>query len=32
MVDDYLTGWKYEIEQFSKVAKIASKFLKKKSL
>lgn len=28
MVDDYLTGWRYEIEQFEKVAKVASKLLK----
>lgn len=31
MVDDYITGWEYEIEQFSKVAQIASKFIKKKT-
>uniref|UniRef100_A0A915EN69 Fatty acid desaturase domain-containing protein n=1 Tax=Ditylenchus dipsaci TaxID=166011 RepID=A0A915EN69_9BILA len=29
MVDDYFTGWKHEIEQFQKVARVASKLLKK---
>lgn len=32
MVDDYFTGWKYEIEQFDKVAKIASKLLSKSDI
>ncbi|KAI1717767.1 fatty acid desaturase domain-containing protein [Ditylenchus destructor] len=27
MVDDYVTGWKYEIEQFRRVAKIAAEKL-----
>jgi len=29
MVDDYLTGWKYEIEQLRNVSKIASKMVDK---
>lgn len=27
MVDDYITGWKYEIEQFRRVAKVATDIL-----
>lgn len=30
-VDDYLTGWKYEIIQFRNVANVAAKLLKKAS-
>jgi hypothetical protein len=29
MVDDYLTGWRYEIEQLKNVAKVASKMVDK---
>lgn len=29
MVDDYFTGWKYEIIQFRNVANVASKLLRK---
>lgn len=29
MVDDYLTGWQYEIEQFRNVAVIAGKIVNK---
>lgn len=32
MVDDYFTGWKYEIEQFNKVAKVAAKLISKSDI
>jgi len=31
MVDDYLTGWQNEIEQFKRIARLAAKTLRQKS-
>lgn len=31
MIDDYTTGWQYEIEQFKRIARLATKILDSKS-